>query len=216
MTAESNINKPEAARKSERGVAGAAAERRKSSGKTRHLSFTPPLQRSADKYRGQGTGKIISLRRQEEEGRGNQAEDWDDGRCRDGFYLFIYLFLFQYHCQAWAAPSLFSHFAPPTCDAQLCLLWFLALVIIRTAAEFGRALGRRFLGRAVWLENKRNISWEKHFYPLDFFSPPFFFFLGWLLRATQISRLGGKESVKNVAFAWNTCTENPLFSCLER
>lgn len=92
MTAESNINKPEAARKSERGVAGAAAERRKSSGKTRHLSFTPPLQRSADKYRGQGTGKIISLRRQGEEGRGIQAEEWDDGLMQ-GWFLLIHLII---------------------------------------------------------------------------------------------------------------------------
>lgn len=91
MTAESNINKPEAARKSKRRMrGGVAVERRKSSGKTRHLSLTPPLQRSADKYRGQGTGKIISLRRQEEEKRGNQAEDWDDERCRDAFFIIIF------------------------------------------------------------------------------------------------------------------------------
>lgn len=125
--------------------------------------------------------------------------------------FFILFYIFQYRYWAWAAPSLFCRFAPPTCDAQLCLLWFLARVIIRATAEFGGALGRRFLGRAVGLEKIKGPILRKI---LDFFFPPFFalaFQNETRRRAAQISRLGGKESVKNVAFAWNTCTENPHF-----
>lgn len=79
--------------------------------------------RSADKYRGQGTGKIISLRRQEEGKRGTQAEDWDDERCRDGvFFVFKILYLFNIITRPELCQAVSRHSAPPTCDAQLCLL----------------------------------------------------------------------------------------------
>lgn len=138
----------------------------------RHLSLTPPLQLSTDKYRGQGTGKIISLCRQEKEKRETKRRTGMKSDAEMAFFFLFCVIAGPVLCQAF---FFFLHSQRTQTSFCFPYLWYLAvfalilaLVIITTTTEFWRALGRSFLGRPVWLKNERQMQ-RKTVIPTWFF-----------------------------------------------